>query len=184
MTTARQAIVDPALLGLQIGRLKWVRHVIVTAKDEPVPAAPLEAAIDVLEGVVRQCEAWRDDRAREVPPTVATRPDTGIRVEITERHMDMGVPGDCWRCASSLAIAEALGLEWFEVWVDEAIVCLPGIAVWRTPPELQRFIAEFDQWPLGGPRPSPVAFSLGEPERDAWCAASRRGLLIPEVHNR
>jgi hypothetical protein len=119
-----------------------------------------------------------------MPRAVATKPGSGIRVEITESHIDLGVPGDCWRCASSLAIAEVLGLAWFEVWVDETIVCLPGIAVWLTPAELQKFIADFDRWPLGGPRPAPVAFRLGEPERDRWCAAARRGLVTPEALNR
>jgi hypothetical protein len=101
-----------------------------------------------------------------------------VWVEVTDRHIEVGCPNDCWRCAAALAVADALG---HGAWVDERIVCLPDVAVWAAPPELRAFVPAFDDWhERRRPRPVPFGFRLGAPDSPggaAWTAAARLGLM-------
>jgi hypothetical protein len=110
-------------------------------------------------------------------------------VDITDPHIDVGCPDDCRQCAAAIAIAEALQLRPgrsdasrpADVWVDEEMVCLPGVAVWATPAELRAFVVAFDSWHDGrGPCPKATGFWLPEPDLPggtAWQAAVKRGLM-------
>lgn len=112
-----------------------------------------------------------------------------IWVDVTDQHINAGCPEDCRSCAAAIAIAETLQLRparprsrpVLQVWVDEEIVCLPGIAVWATPILLRGFVRAFDDWhSRGGRRPGPIGFWLPEPDLpggSSWEAAVNRGLM-------
>ena len=72
-----------------------------------------------------------------------------IRVDIKQKHIDAGVPGDPHCCAAALAIQEATGIE--DVFVDGMTVEV-GDHEYKTPALLDVFIDRFDSerdvWPI------------------------------------
>ncbi len=88
-----------------------------------------------------------------------------VIINVTQAHIDNGVPGDCLGCAMALAINESLSTGGCIVTGLTAQVHLSigdsGLFVFSLPPEARRFVHEYD---LGKTPQSPFSFPLTLPE--------------------
>jgi len=84
-----------------------------------------------------------------------------VIIQVSQSHIDNGVPGDCLGCAMAMAINEALSTDGCIVTGPTAHVYLSDELVVALPPEARRFVYEYD---LGKTPQSPFSFALTLPE--------------------
>jgi hypothetical protein len=83
-----------------------------------------------------------------------------MRIQVTQRDIEVGVQGNCFHCPVARAVRRALQAR--EVWVREIIIFTKAGAkeTYVTPSDALDFIERFDSAVLEFESPKPFSFTL------------------------
>jgi hypothetical protein len=83
-----------------------------------------------------------------------------MRIQVTQRDIEVGVQGNCFHCPVARAVRRALGAS--EVWVREIIIVTKSGSrdTYVTPPAVTDFIERYDSAILEFESPKPFSFTL------------------------
>ena len=83
-----------------------------------------------------------------------------MRIQVTQRDIEVGVQGNCFHCPVARAVRRALRAR--EVWVREIIIVTKAGAkeTYVTPSDALDFIERFDSAVLEFESPKPFSFTL------------------------